>query len=153
MLFEPLKRMLNNVIALDENALINEILSDKKFQEFILDLNKGQLELGINSLGVQLSKIGGEYSELTLQIAAEEGRPKKSAKQVDLHDTGDYYDSFKVSLSNVSLTIDSDPIKDGKSLEKRWGKDLEGLTDENLQIVIDAIRKKIVPIVRERIAA
>lgn len=150
MLFGPLKRMLNNVIRLDEQALINSILKDKKFQKFILDLNKDQLAAGIDSLGVQLSKTGGAYSDLTLSLA---DPPKKSRTQVDLHDTGDYYDSFKVSLSNVLLTIGSNPIKDGDNLEDRYGKDLEGLTSENLQIVIDAIRKKLIPIVKLKIAA
>ena len=69
MAFDRVKKILDNALALDENKIINQILSNKSFQEFIIDLNtEGQLfDKGINSLGVKLSDIGGLYSELNNQ--------------------------------------------------------------------------------------
>ena len=54
---------------------------------------------------------------------------------------GDFYDSFTVTpTANANYTIDSDPMKNGKSLFKRWGENVEGLTDENAEKVIDYLR-------------
>ena len=155
MAFDRVKKMLDNAIALDENKIINQILSNKSFQEFIIDLNtEGQLfDKGINSLGVKLSDIGGLYSPVTIELSKAKGRPKKSASSINLFDTGDYYKSFKIVLFNDSFDIVSDPIKDDSNLFDDWGKEIEGLTEENLQKVIDAIRSKIIPIIRARILA
>ncbi|MAF43741.1 MAG: hypothetical protein CMI54_06200 [Parcubacteria group bacterium] len=154
MYFEPLKRMLNNIIRLDENALIKEILSDKKFQEFIIKLNtEGQLfEEGIDSLGVSL----GDYSPATIEgTSSFEGKKDKGQRydHITLKDTGDFYGSFKISLSNTSLNITADPKKDDSNLFDDFGKEIVGLTDKNLQIVINAIREKLIPKVRLKIAA
>lgn len=155
MAFDRVKKILDNALALDENKIINQILSNKSFQEFIIDLNtEGQLfDKGINSLGVKLSDIGGLYSPVTIELSKAKGRPKKSASSINLFDTGDYYKSFKIVLFNDSFDIVSDPIKDDSNLFDDWGKEIEGLTEENLQKVIDAIRSKIIPIIRARILA
>jgi hypothetical protein len=156
MAFDRVKKILDNALALDENKIINQILSNKSFQEFIIDLNtEGQLfDKGINSLGVKLSDIGGLYSEITITRSRKKGKPKKSRSHVDLLDTEVYYKSFVIRLFNDSFDIVSDPNKDdGTSLFERWGKEIEGLTQESLQIVIDAIREKIIPIIRARILA
>ena len=155
MAFDRVKKILDNAIALDDNKIINHILSNKSFQEFIIDLNtEGQLfDKGINSLGVKLSDIGGLYSPVTIELSKAKGRPKKSASSINLFDTGDYYKSFKIVLFNDSFDIVSDPIKDDSNLFDDWGKEIEGLTEENLQKVIDAIRSKIIPIIRARILA
>ncbi len=155
MAFDRVKKILDNAIALDDNKIINQILSNKSFQEFIIDLNtEGQLfDKGINSLGVKLSDIGGLYSPVTIELSKAKGRPKKSASSINLFDTGDYYKSFKIVLFNYSFDIVSDPIKDDSNLFDDWGKEIEGLTEENLQKVIDAIRSKIIPIIRARILA
>jgi len=57
MAFDRVKKILDNALALDENKIINQILSNKSFQEFIIDLNtEGQLfDKGINSLGTKAS--------------------------------------------------------------------------------------------------
>ena len=49
----------------------------------------------------------------------------------------------------------ANPVKDDNNLFDDFGKEIVGLTDENLQIVIDAIREKIITKIREllRLAA
>ena len=152
-------RLLDNVINLNENAIINEILSNKDFQQFIIDLNTGDqlFEEGINALGVSLESIGGPYTEATIhgipgvfKGKLDKGQP---IDRITLKDTGDFYKTFKIVLGESSFQIEADGKKDGDNLFTRWGKDVVGLTDENTQKVIDAIRKRIVPIIRERIAA
>ncbi len=150
-------RLLDNIISLNENQITNEILSDKGFQEFIISLNtEGEdtsqlFEHGIDSLGVSLSDIGGDYSPVTLELSAKKGRPKASPSLIDLKDTGAFYKSFKIVLSSKSFKITADTNKDDTDLLEEWGRNIIGLTDENLQIVIDAIKRKIIPIIRSKI--
>jgi hypothetical protein len=152
MLFGRVHKLLDNIIALDENQLINEVLSNREFQKFIIDLNtEGQLREGVNSLGVSLSSGGREYSELTMKISARKGRPKRSISLVDLHDTGDFYKSFRIVIKPKSFAIEAETDKGDTDLLQRYGKDVLGLTDEHLQLVIDALRKKIIPIIKNKI--
>lgn len=151
-MFRRAHRLLDNIIALDENQLINEVLSDRELQKFIIDLNtKGQLREGVNSLSVSLSSIGGDYSTTTLKISARKGRPKRSISLVDLHDTGDFYKSFRINIKPKSFVIEAETDKGDTDLLQRYGKDVLGLTDEHLQIVIDALREKIIPIIKHKI--
>ena len=144
-------RLLDNIIALDENQIINEILSDKGVQEFIIDLNtQGQLfEKGIDSLGVSL----GDYAPTTIEGTVNfEGKKEKGQRfdHITLNDTGEFYRSFKIVLSDKSFRIVADGQKDDVNLLDEF-RDILGLTDENLQLVIDAIRKKIIPIIKTQI--
>jgi len=143
--------LLDNIIALDENQIINEILSDKGVQEFIIDLNtQGQLfEKGIDSLGVSL----GDYAPTTIEGTVNfEGKKEKGQRfdHITLNDTGEFYRSFKIVLSDKSFRIVADGQKDDVNLLDEF-RDILGLTDENLQLVIDAIRKKIIPIIKTQI--
>lgn len=145
-------KLLDNIIALNESQIINEVLSIKEVQEFIIDLNtEGQLREGFNSLGASLSDIGGEYSLLTLKISRSKGRPKKSRSIVDLHDEGDLYRSFRIIIKPKSFVITADTDKGDTDLLQRYGKDVLGLTDEHLQLVIDELKEKIIPIIRRKI--
>jgi len=148
-------RLLDNVINLNENAIINEILSNKDFQQFIIDLNTGDqlFEEGINALGVSLEdadRFGEGYTPLTISIKQEKGQP---TDRVTLKDTGAFYKTFKIVLGPTSFQIEADPNKGGDNLFDRWGKDVVGLTDGNTQKVINAVKDKFIPIVRAKIAA
>jgi len=45
----------------------------------------------------------------------------------------------------------ANPVKDNSNLFDDFGENIVGLTKENLQIVIDAIREKIIFSIREQI--
>jgi len=158
------------VNSLDETAIFNAVLTDKGLQKWILDLNRSQLFKGENSIGVSLRKIGGGYSFTTEFLnegrvftfnpkageygKVEGGSKKKIAGQAPfLFDTFDYYVSYTIKLGNGFFRIDSDPIKDGENLEDRFGDELEGLQDQNLQKLIDVIRKKFIQETRTALAA
>lgn len=98
-------------------------------------------ELNVDSLGNRLSDIGGEYSDFTIQKAIEDGRPKKGKSDIDLHDTGEFYDSFIVKIDSKGITITADTIKDGEDLRDDWGQDIIGLTKESLEEVAKKILK------------
>jgi hypothetical protein len=151
--FDRVHKLLNNIITLNENQLINEVLSDKGFQRFIIDLNtQGQLfEKGIDALGVSL----GDYAPTTIEGTINfEGKRDKGQRfdHITLNDTGEFYKSFKIVLSAKSFTITADGQKDDVNLLEEF-RNVLGLTDENLQIVIDALKRKIIPIFKQRILA
>ena len=123
------------------NVLV-KILKQKSTQKYITDLNtKVQLfDQGEDSRGIQLSAVGGSYSPTTIRIKARKNQP---SNRVTLKDTGDFYKSFEVLVKpNADFSIDSDPIKEGVSLFKRWGDDVEGLQDENIELVMTYLEDK-----------
>jgi hypothetical protein len=152
MFFERVYRILNNALRLDENLIIGEILSDKNFQQFIINLNTEEqlFKEGINALNVSLESIGEGYSEFTIQEKSRKGQP---TDRVTLKDTEKFYKSWKVLVKDGGFELTADPIKDGKNILERWGQDVIGLTPEHTQIVIDAIREKFIPIVLQKILA
>jgi len=154
MAFDRVKKILDNALALDENKIINQILSNKSFQEFIIDLNtEGQLfDKGINSLSVSL----GNYAATTIEgTSSFRGKKDKGQRfdHVTLHDTGEFYKSFKIVLKKISFEIVANPVKDDSNLFDDWGRDIVGLTEENLQIVRDAVKEKIIPLIKKELFA
>jgi hypothetical protein len=152
-MFNRVHKRLDNIIALDENQLIKEVLSNKEVQRFIIDLNtQGQLfEKGIDALGVSL----GDYAATTIEGTSNfKGKKEKGQRfdHITLNDTGKFYKSFKIVLSAKSFSIVADGQKDDVNLLEEF-RNVLGLTDEHLQIVIDALRQKIIPLFKRKIFA
>ncbi len=146
MAFERTKKLFNALIRLDETKIINDILKNKDFQKFIISLNQNDqlFDEGIDSLGVSL----GEYSDFT---KFEKKRKGDRFDHITLLDTGGFYKSFKITVSDGGFTMSADPIKEDSNLFVDFGKEIVGLTQENKQIVIDAIRKRILTKIRAKI--
>lgn len=124
---------------------------DRSFTDFIIELNtKNQLfDKGIDSTGRQLSDIGGEYSLVTMQLAAKKGKPKKSRTHINLNDTNEFYQSFKVYLDSQSdFKITADTIKDTTDLLSDWGKDILGLTEDSLTMLRLKAKLILIPYVK-----
>lgn len=139
-------KFIENIANMNVTQLLQKVLSMPDVQKFIINLNtEVQLfDLGIDSTGVRLSDIGGNYSQFTLSVKSRKGQP---TNRVTLKDTGEFHNSFRVNpLGNGDFEITSDPIKDGVSLFERWGDDVEGLTPNNYEKVIDLLEKKILEI-------
>jgi len=146
MAFERTKKLFNALIILDETKIINSILQNKDFQKFIISLNQNDqlFDEGIDSLGVSL----GEYSDFTKVKKLADGQ---RFDHITLLDTGGFYKSFVVTASNGGFTMTADPVKDDSNLFDDFGVEIVGLTKENLQIVINAIREKLLTKIREQI--
>ena len=140
-----LKESLNKWLKIDPIEIIREILSDRAILKWIEEKNRKQLKKGLNSEGVKLSDIGGEYSAVTLDL-----NPDKVADKVDLFDTGKFYESI-IAQANLFdfVEITANPIKVEESgqrvnLYNRWGKDIIGLNEENLQELIEIVKDKLI---------
>ena len=139
-----LKESINKWLKIDPISIIRQILSDRAILNWIEDANRKQLLTGKNSFDVKLSDIGGGYSDLTLQL-----NPNKQRDVVNLLDTSEFYASITATVDSSLLQIDADPIKtddNGKdtNLYDRWGEDIIGLNEENLQELIDTLKDKLI---------
>ncbi len=157
--FKPLRNVLNNIINLDIDQIAFDIAKTNEFKKLVIRLNtEGEptsqlFELGEDSTGKRLSQIGGDYSPFTIQKAQEEGRPKKASDLINLKDTGAFYQSFSVTPFKGGFKIEADTQIHGEDLQDSWGKNIVGLSDDNLQIVIEFYKQVINEAVRNQIKA
>lgn len=129
--------------GLDFNEALFFAFSQKGVQEFVIELNTdGQLWVGIDSTGKELSSIGGDYSPITIQDKKFKSLP---FDRVTLFDEGDFYRSFKVKPDRQGITIEADTVsKYDEDLRNRWGKDIIGLTDESISELSQEIAPEII---------
>ena len=112
------------------------ILNRRSIQKFITDLNT-QVQLfqqGENSESVQLMAVGGTYAPSTIRIKRAKGQP---SNRITLRDTGDFYNTFSVDVkANASFSIQADTEKGDQDLQSRWGDNIVGLQQENIDLVM-----------------
>ena len=150
----PLTSLANRIKSLSVLDLIHELSEHKEFTDLIIELNtKKQLfDKGINSEGVRLSDIGGDYSYATIYGTANfEGKISKGLPidRITLYDTGTFYESFKVYFDGKDLVITADTVKDSTDLLTEWGAEVLGLTDESLSILREKAKEILIPYIKE----
>lgn len=119
-----------------EDKIFKFVLDNRFIEQLITRLNTDE-QLGkdrVDSLGARL----GVYSPVTEVLS--NGR-KKAGEFINLNDTGVFWDSWIVKVTEALITIDADPFKDDTNLFDEYGIDVLGLTDENLQILINEATK------------
>ena len=142
-LLKYLKRVKSKLTL--NNIMVNVVGKDKSLMTLIVSLNtQDQLfEKGIRADGTPITP---EYTPFTISIKREKGQP---TDRVTLKDTGEFYDSFVAYVdSSADIIINSNPLKvDENGLETnllfKYGEKVEGLTQQNLDIIT---QKLIVPI-------
>lgn len=139
-------------------------MNEKGMRELVIDLNTGkpgrtlptsQLWHGINSKGIRLEDIGGAYSPATIEgiPGVFKGKREKGLPfdRVTLYDSGEFYESFEVRTEatgdDLFIVIEADTNIHGADLDSDWGRDIVGLTDEN----IDIFSRKFVEMVKKEI--
>ena len=138
--------------VLDKAKRLNESLAwifsvDKGVQELIIKLNtEDQLgREGIDSLENSL----GEYADFTVQMRSEQGL---QVDHVDFKVTGEYWDSWRVTVTNKELIIKVDENRFNELVnELRFSEDHVGLTQANMSYVVDMIRENYIQYVRQQI--
>jgi len=138
MVLDRLLMGLDLLIALDTNAILDDILNSREIKKLIIKLNtKVQLgDEGIDSQGKSL----GEYAPFTIVKREDEGL---QVRFIDFNFTGKYWKSWKVSAKNGIIKIETDPARfDDLVNDLKFSEDHVGLTKKHLQEVIDAVIKK-----------
>lgn len=121
-----LQQFQNNMFE-NIRVIINE------YEYVISDMNtQDQLyERGIDRNGVELAE-DNPYAFLTMEIKRAKNHPYN---RVTLRDEGDFHRSFKVEARFNELEIYATDIK-AITLAERYGYEIYGLTDENINELI-----------------
>jgi len=148
--FIPLRNLLKSIIKLDVDTIALEITKRRSFKTLVINLNtEGEptsqlFELGEDSLGKKLKGKNilkdGEYTPFTV------GKKKRKGQRTDhptLKDSGAFYMSFQVIPFKGGFRIEADPIAGDTNLFDELGKDIVGLNEENLQVVINLYREEL----------
>ena len=134
-----LSDVINNSKGLSIDKALFFVFSNEFVQAFTIELNtQGQLfEKGIDSEGIPLKDIGGDYADFTKDIKLFENLP---IDRVTLFQEGDFYKSFNIVPGPDGITIEADTLKEGDiDLRERWGQNILGLTDESRKKLIEEI--------------
>lgn len=117
--------------ALTSGRLIQNIIWEN--ETYIVDMNAEEqlFEQGINRLGVEISDYA-PYSPVTIQIKEAKGQP---TNRVTLRDEGDFESSFFLEVGDKQFEIKASDFKT-EDLIKKYGRQILGLTDENIAILI-----------------
>lgn len=117
--------------ALTSGRLMQNIIFEN--EAYIVDMNAEEqlFEQGINRLGVEISDYA-PYSPVTIAIKEAKGQP---TNRVTLRDEGDFESSFFLEVGNKQFEIKASDFKT-EDLIKKYGRQILGLTDENIAILI-----------------
>ena len=142
-----LVKRLRNLLNLNTWNAFRFSLDNANAKRLIIEMNtQDQLYAkGIDSKGVSLKAIGGDYAYVTKDIKSYFNQP---IDRITLKDTGEFYESFNVKVTSSEVIIEADTMKD-EDLRVRWGNDILGLTDENLQRLIDFAKDRYILYVKE----
>lgn len=138
--FTRIDLMLNRAKKLSDNsAWIFSV--DKEVQEEIIRINTEEqlYEDGVDSLGLPLDSGKGYLGYSTFTINEKKANGQRY-DHVTLKDSGDFYDSFTVRVTNDGWTQDADDSsKYDEPLFEVWGIDVLGITDENMKYIKEMI--------------
>lgn len=125
------KRVADFNEALTSGRLIQNIIWEN--EAYIVDMNAEEqlFEQGINRLGVEISDYA-PYSPVTIEIKEAKGQP---TNRVTLRDEGDFEGSFFLEVGDKQFEIKASDFKT-EDLIKKYGRQILGLTDENIAILI-----------------
>ena len=119
--------------GLTSGLIIRDIIDDGITTAFIIDANAEEqlYEQGINRLGVDIMDYA-PYSPYTIEIKEMKGQP---TNRVTLRDEGDFESSFYLQVSDKQFEIKASDFKT-EELIKKYGRQILGLTDENIASLI-----------------
>lgn len=126
-----LKRVVKFNDELTSGRLVQKIIWDN--EAYIIDMNAEEqlFEQGVNRLGVSIMDYA-PYSPVTIAIKEAKGQP---TNRVTLRDEGDFESSFFLEVSDKQFEIKASDFKT-EDLIKKYGRQILGLTDENIAILI-----------------
>lgn len=124
-------------LGLSSGQFIQDIIFEN--EAYIIDMNATEqlFEQGVNNLGVSIDDYA-PYSPYTIEIKKQKGQP---TNRVTLHDEGDFTGSFFIQVGTGLFEIKAADFKT-QDLIKKYGRQILGLTDENIK---ELINKYILP--------
>ena len=133
-----IKELRNRVASLSEKVNQAVISVIRENEDWIIALNLQQLnQFGINNKG---QAIQPPYTVTTIRIKQKKMHP---TNRVTLRDTGAFQESFFLDIGLDQFEVKASDEKTEELLNK-YGRDVLGLTDENIRLLIE---EKIHPVV------
>lgn len=117
-----------------EDVIFKKALDNKAIRDLITFLNTDD-QLGDDSIDSLGNKLFNKFTNRDSYAASDE--KGRGGNPYTLNDTGAFWDSWKVAVLSGRIIIDADPFKEDTNLFDEYGVDVLGLTDENLQVLID----------------
>jgi hypothetical protein len=137
-------KVLKELQAFDSgiDAVIIDRVKDQ--EQAIVAANAEQLFSGILATGRPTKP---DYAQSTIARKRRKGQP---TNRVTLKDTGKFHISLKVDYREKEFELTSDDTK-RVYLERKYGRDIYGLTDANLQRVIDRLENDLLTELKKRL--
>lgn len=118
-----------------EDGIFKIVLDNNTIKDLIIFLNTDK------QLGAQHVDSQGEalYNSIYQRTVYSPKDPKgRAGKPYELKDKGVYWNSFEVEVGRGIIIIESNPFKGNDNLFDAFGAQIEGLTDSNLNTLIEA---------------
>lgn len=116
--------MLRRFQKVDLTEIMGEVVMSNPDQ--ILDLNKGQLESGVDKKGARLSK----YRSNSYAVLKNNQNPRPGFGNPDLKRTGAFHASFVVDVRGDDVVFSAGDSK-APALEAKYGSAIFGLTEDS----------------------
>lgn len=139
MFLEQWKEVAKRAQRFNVNQALGEIWRDPFVQDFIIALNtEGQLAFGKDARDNNLSP---EYQSPDYARAKQNIPGRKAPLGIpDLKLFGSFYESFDINVLPDGFMIIADTKIHGRDFIEDYGFDIIGLSDENIQKLIEFIR-------------
>lgn len=128
------------VFDVDINKMITNILNTSEAEKIMLNyIQEDQLQNGIDARGKRIETIASQeqgsqypYSRYTVKLRGEQGL---QVNNVDLKDTGAFYDSMGVKVNEKQIEFLADFNKGANDIRDNFTPDYDfvNLTNENLE--------------------
>lgn len=113
-----------------QDDFVTDIVRENEHEFIRLNTDEQLLEKGIDRTGLMIEP---GYTPFTVRLKQAKGQ---ITTHVTLRDTGDYHKSKQLVITGNSIEMIATDEKAG-DLRRKYGDEIEGLTDENMQYMID----------------
>lgn len=137
-MIEQIKQLRKNVEQWQRSlpSVVLESVKDNEAEIIDLNIEDQLFQKGIGSDGQAITP---GYSPLTISIKRQKGQP---TDRVTLRDTGEFHRSFEIRYGNDAFAFAATDPKTQK-LEKKYGSEIFGLTDQSLDEAIETVKPDI----------
>jgi hypothetical protein len=128
------------IFDINMNDVIKVIMSYEEVKKSIIEYNQSQLQEGLDSHDKRIvttsaknQGMGEVYSSYTIKIKSRRGQ---DTENVTLEDSGDFYNSMLVKISDDNVEVIADFNKPDGNINDNFNAgefDFLGLTDDNLE--------------------
>lgn len=144
-----IEKFISNIESLDINAIINEAIKQNEKKILKLNTDAQLFKAGISGTGARLTP---KYRPSTVARKKRKGQPYD---RVTLRDTGHFHSAFFIVYEKEQITITTGTVSSSRSanlkeiLMKRYGKELFGLTQLDIDLLREIIEPTIIKLINQ----